>query len=522
MTTRLLHAPLLLSLLLLCATVRECLAQTTVGGGGGTRRPAVRLFEQTAQQVWSKIAHPPGQGPAAIEGLFQPLFDGVSPSGGGKMLLRINHSIAAPEYAAIYTTVPAVPLLDTTAPARCTARELTVTFEYTIPDNFVDECANVSLGYEAFLLLSESGARPLEPRGLGAATTGGAHPKYKTTPEPLYTSFSPTTRAMIFAIPEVCTIEVATCHIVQRKDLTWSGPGDYATTFVMTVDSATEKFRITSLRASFNGAQRFDLAPAEIIHPPLLARWWLGRAHAAGSESLRPLLYLVAKCVDVVVNRLTIDAVDICAPGTTVKATTAPLSTTSTTTTTTTQRAVTTPPRTLPATVVTQSALPSAVVTTVATTSTTTTTADLATAQTAPTADVSTASSAATTTTTAAGTEGMPTASTSSTTTVSSQAATTGNDTDVDTGVAPVSVAPSFERSSETSNAPMFIGLACALFCVFCVLLMCTFRKRLRRNELVQRAYLATPGRRWLWFFCGSKMEDEVSRGEELLNDSSI
>jgi hypothetical protein len=71
--------------------------------------------------------------------------------------------------------------------------------------------------------------------------------------------------------------------------------------------------------------------------------------------------------------------------------------------------------------------------------------------------------------------------------------------------------------AATSTNTIIFIALGLALGCVFCMLLFCVFRKTIRRTTLVRRVYLATPARRFLCCCLGSKIEDEIGRGERLL-----
>lgn len=395
------------------------------------------------------------------------------------------------QFAMLSTVLPNLPKIEQSG-ANCTERQLAITFSYTIPNNFTsNSCAQDVSGMETFYLLGSDESASMAPYGDGVNMAGGASSTFNVNNsegggQVLY---SPTIRNFFVFPPNFCfSTGNPGCIFIQNMTATRTTFGNYTITSIVSINATSQAAQIIAINGTFNNQQIFTITQQNVQWLPTNAKTWLG--HGANGTST-PLVFIGVKCIDAIITKFNIIATDYCAATT---ATTSPK--TSTNSTTTTNPTTTLQPGS------STDATSQMITTDVQSISTTimsivTSLTDLVTFTHATGTGISFGTT-------------LNSSITQPPTILSTLAPQSGNST--------VSMAFAMStKSSMSINTILFIVLGIALACLFCTLLFCAFRKTLRRTTLVRRIYLATPGRRILCCCFGSKLEEEIGRGERLL-----
>jgi len=486
---------------MLLTMVDQCKAQQ--------RLPSVQLFKLNASAVWTKM--PPPKSTEPLVGAILPNFTvSVNQRDGSLFVRTTQFSTTAQQYAIVSTPLlDSVPKIDQTlsslpAGSKCSERQLTITFSYLIPNNFSNDCADDIDGMEVWFLVSTDSGSANYTEGTGTMLAGGADIRFNTSFNEPYMYFRPTARAFIF-MPlalDFCSVEQPNvCHIEEHPTQRRFTYGNYTTITVISINTTSSKMVVASLDAWYSNTRMFLLDSTKLQHYPIDARRWLGRQPLTSAPP-NPMIYVVSKCVDIIVTQFTITSTDICT-----FATTSPLNTTLRTpsTTKTTLSAMT---KMVPTITKTST-------TTTATTIATTTIADSTTAVESISSTVSTGSNA-----TESSLTSLP--KTTLTTSLTSLPLVVTSTTDTVSNTVEKVVPEGMENDGggDQLSTTLFVVFGVLLGCLFCMLLFCVFKKTIRRNPRVRRLYNATPGRRVLCCFLGAGMADEAGRGEPLMKDS--
>ncbi len=460
---------------------------------------AFRIFTLTPSLNWT-VVNPPTD-TRILPGVFTNRFtSSVDPSNGTITLLS-DHNNATGSFGMIGTQLSArLPLVELSG-TNCVMRQLTVNFEYTIPGTFADECAVSTAGMEAFFLLGSSFSSNNSPEGVGGVFTGGADPALRTMnpPEP-WQYFSPGARAYFMSPPLYCDSDIPDeCKNQLKPNVPQFSYGQYKSVTTITVNVMTGFMKTSAMDAYFNGSYFTSLNSSTAISFVVAGDFWLGHNTTNGLPVGRPFVYVLQTCLNVYITRFDIDYTDYCTSyGTAQQPSTAVPTTTTITATGTTPIGTT-------ALQTTQSVSPSPTNTSPSTDGTLAGSSSVS--QTSSETFGTTAEQDNATTTAVLNTE-VPT----------STLITTDTEGNTDTGQFIVS--SSIAKSGK--NIAIFTVVGFAVCCIFTLFICCMFRRQIRRNSRFQRIYLATPGRRYLCFFCGKDMESEATRGEKLLSVPSV